>query len=72
VVPPKEMAHIRDEINRVTRSQRMLADGLITPQLCEADLDFMDQQAQTFKVDAWKGYTGVAPQGVHPRLVRRR
>jgi predicted TIM-barrel fold metal-dependent hydrolase len=63
VVPPVEMTHIRDEINRVTRSRRMLAHGLITPQLGPADLDFMDQQAATLKVDAWKGYTGAAPKG---------
>jgi uncharacterized protein len=63
VVPPKEMTHIRDEINRVTQSRRMLAHGLITPQLGQADLDFMDQQASTLKVDAWKGYTGAAPKG---------
>jgi predicted TIM-barrel fold metal-dependent hydrolase len=63
VVPPKEMTHFRDEINRVTQSRRMLAHGLITPQLGQADLDFMDQQAATLKVDAWKGYTGAAPQG---------
>jgi predicted TIM-barrel fold metal-dependent hydrolase len=63
VVPPKEMTHIRDEINRVTQSRRMLAHGLITPQLGQRDLDFMDQQATTLKVDAWKGYTGAAPKG---------
>ncbi|HSB42515.1 MAG TPA: amidohydrolase family protein [Methylomirabilota bacterium] len=63
VVPPREMTHIRDEINRVTRSRRMLAHGLITPQLGRADLDFMDQQAAVLKVDAWKGYTGAAPKG---------
>ena len=63
VVPPKEMTHIRDEINRVTRSRRMLAHGLITPQLGQVDLDFMDVQAATLKVDAWKGYTGAAPKG---------
>jgi predicted TIM-barrel fold metal-dependent hydrolase len=63
VVPPKEMTHIRDEVNRVARSRRMLAHGLITPQLGPADLDFMDQQAATLKVDAWKGYTGAAPKG---------
>ncbi len=63
VVPPKEMTHIRDEINRVTQSRRMLAHGLITPQLGQADLDFMDQQAATLQVDAWKGYTGAAPKG---------
>jgi len=63
VVPPKEMTHIRDEINRVTQSRRMLAHGLITPQLGQVDLDFMDQQAGQLKVDAWKGYTGAAPKG---------
>ena len=63
VVPPKEMTHIRDEINRITRSRRMLAHGLITPQLGQVDLDFMDQQAAQLKVDAWKGYTGAAPKG---------
>jgi predicted TIM-barrel fold metal-dependent hydrolase len=63
VVPPREMTHFRDEINRVTQSRRMLAHGLITPQLGQRDLDFMDQQAQSLKVDAWKGYTGAAPKG---------
>src|SRR5688572_17872837 len=63
VVPPREMTHIRDEINRITQSRRMLAHGLVTPQLGQADLDFMDQQAATLKVDAWKGYTGAAPRG---------
>jgi hypothetical protein len=63
VVPPKEMTHIRDEINRITQSRRMLAHGLVTPQLGQADLDFMDAQAATLKVDAWKGYTGAAPRG---------
>jgi predicted TIM-barrel fold metal-dependent hydrolase len=63
VVPPKEMAHIRDEINRITQSRRMLAHGLVTPQLGKADLDFMDMQAETLKVDAWKAYTGACPKG---------
>jgi len=57
------MAHIRDEINRVTQSRRMLAHGLVSPQLGQADLDFMDQQAATLKVDAWKAYTGAAAKG---------
>ncbi|BCA55077.1 putative Amidohydrolase 2 [Nitrospira sp. KM1] len=63
VVPPKEMAHIRDEINRLAGSQRMLAHGLVTPQLGKADLEFMAMQAETLKVDAWKGYTGSCPKG---------
>jgi hypothetical protein len=57
------MTHIRDEINRVTQSRRMLAHGLVSPQLGQADLDFMDLQAATLKVDAWKAYTGAAARG---------
>lgn len=63
VVPPSEMTHIRDEINRLTDSQRMLAHGLVMPQLGNVDLDYMDQQAETFKVNAWKCYTGAPPKG---------
>ena len=63
VVPPQEMAHIRDEVNRVAGSQRMLAHGLVTPQLGAADLDFMAMQAETLKVEAWKCYTGSCPTG---------
>ena len=63
VVPPKEMAHIRDEINRLAGSQRMLAHGLATPQLGLKDLDFMAMQAETLKIDAWKCYTGSCPVG---------
>jgi predicted TIM-barrel fold metal-dependent hydrolase len=63
VVPPKEMTHIRDEINRVAGSQRMLAHGLATPQLGRADREFMAQQVQQLKVDAWKCYTGSPPKG---------
>ena len=63
VVPPKEMVLFRDEINRITRSRRMLAHGLVTPQLGKADLDFMEMQAQSLKIDAWKAYTGACPKG---------
>jgi uncharacterized protein len=63
VVPPKEMAHIRDEVNRLAASQRMLAHGLATPQLGAADLEFMAMQVEQLKIDAWKCYTGSCPRG---------
>src|SRR4029078_11839328 len=63
VVPPKEMAHIRDEINRLAGSQRMLAHGLATPQLGPTDLEFMAMQAEELKIEAWKCYTGSCPRG---------
>jgi hypothetical protein len=63
VVPPKEMTLFRDEINRLTRSRRMLSHGLVTPQLGQTDLDFMEMQAAELKIDAWKAYTGACPKG---------
>jgi predicted TIM-barrel fold metal-dependent hydrolase len=63
VVPPKEMAHIRDEVNRLAGSRRMLAHGLATPQLGPADLDFMAMQVEQLRIDAWKCYTGSCPKG---------
>ena len=63
IVPPREMTHIRDELNRVTASQRMLAHGYAAPQLGQADRDFMVQQAETMRVDAWKCYTGFPAKG---------
>jgi uncharacterized protein len=63
VVSPNEMVHIRDEINRLAGSQRMLAHGLATPQLGKTDLDFMAMQAEQLKIDAWKCYTGACPKG---------
>jgi len=63
VVPPKEMAHIRDEVNRLAGSQRMLAHGLATPQLGSADLDFMAMQVEQLRIEAWKCYTGSCPKG---------
>ena len=63
VVPPKEMTHIRGEVNRVAGSQKMLAHGLATPQLGQVDLDFMEMQAAKLEVDAWKCYTGSPPMG---------
>jgi len=63
VVPPEEMAHLRDEINRLAGSQRMLAHGLATPQLGSADLEFMAMQVERLKIDAWKCYTGSCPKG---------
>ncbi len=63
VVPPKEMTHIRDEINRITQSRRMLAHGLVTPQLGQTDLDFM--------ADAGRDAEDRRVEGLHRLLSRR-
>src|SRR2546430_16669974 len=41
----------------------MLAHGLVTPHLGQAEPCFMDLQAATLQVDAWKVYTGAPPKG---------
>ena len=60
VVPPSEMAHIRDEVNRVAGSQRMLAHAQIYPGIGNlADPffgDYTQWQIDNFHPDSWKGY----------------
>ena len=57
-LPPDQMAATRDYVNELARSQRVLAHGLIRPNLGKAELDEMDRQAKDLKVCAWKMYTG--------------
>ena len=52
------MAATRDYVNELARSQRVLAHGLIRPNLGRQELDEMDRQAKELKVCAWKMYTG--------------
>lgn len=69
ILPPQKMAETRDILNRLAASQRMLTHGLVTPNLGRQDLDEMDRQVQDLRVDAWKGYTGLA-FGVPPETWR--
>jgi hypothetical protein len=57
-LPPDQMAATRDYVNDLAKSQRVLAHGLIRPNLGAKELDEMDRQAQELKVCAWKMYTG--------------
>jgi predicted TIM-barrel fold metal-dependent hydrolase len=63
VVPPKEMAHIREEINRLTASRRMLTHGFTAPQLGQAAQDDIAMQVETLKIEALKLYTGFPAEG---------
>ena len=63
IVPPSEMAHIRDEINRLTASRRMLAHGFTAPQLGSAAMDSIAMQVETLKIEALKLYTGFPAKG---------
>jgi uncharacterized protein len=58
VIPPDEMVRTRNIVNELTRSQRMMSHGLFSPDLGTKNLENMHRQAETLKIDAWKGYTG--------------
>lgn len=63
ILPPDQMVRTRRLINDLTRSQRMISHGLFSPDLGTKNLESMHKQAETLKIDAWKGYTG---QGLGP------
>ena len=63
VLPPGQMVRTRNIVNELTKSQRMVSHGLFSPDLGAKNLESMQRQAETLKIDAWKGYTG---QGLGP------
>jgi predicted TIM-barrel fold metal-dependent hydrolase len=58
ILPPDEMVRTRSVVNHLTQSQRMISHGLMSPDLGTRNLESMQRQAETLKIDAWKGYTG--------------
>ncbi|MBI3990094.1 MAG: amidohydrolase family protein [candidate division NC10 bacterium] len=63
--PVDQMVRSRDEANMKLGAVRMLAHGLIAPNLGVSNLDDMERQVSQFKISAWKGYTadGVGTPG---------
>jgi uncharacterized protein len=57
-LPPAQMAATRRYVNDLAGSQRVLAHGLIRPNLGLGELDEMERQVKELKVDAWKFHTG--------------
>jgi uncharacterized protein len=55
VIPPDEMVRTRNIVNELTRSQRMMSHGLFSPDLGTKNLENMHKQAESLKIDAWKG-----------------
>ena len=58
VIQPDQMVRSREIVNELTRSQRMMSHGLFSPDLGARNLENMHRQAESLKIDAWKGYTG--------------
>lgn len=63
-----QTAAVRDFINNIAGSQRLLAHGQIFPG--KFNLDYMQQQIDQFHPDSWKGYTSAfcAKGNDDPRL----
>jgi predicted TIM-barrel fold metal-dependent hydrolase len=58
ILPPDQMVRTRNLVNQLARSQRMMSHGLFSPDLGNKNLESMHRQAESLKIDAWKGYTG--------------
>jgi len=55
VLNAKQTAAVRDFVNKISGSQRMIAHGQLYPG--RRSLYFMEQQVAANRPDAWKGYT---------------
>ncbi len=57
-LPPDQMAATRDYVNGLAGSPRVLAHGLLRPNLGKGELDEMERQVRKLRISAWKMYTG--------------
>lgn len=57
-LPPDQMAATRDYVNGLANSQRVLAHGLLRPNLGRPELLEMQRQVEQLRICAWKTYTG--------------
>ncbi len=60
VLTPEVIFKSKSWINRLTSSPRVISHGYFSPDLGPENLDMMDAQLSKLKINAWKGYTGVA------------
>ncbi len=60
VLPPHVIAHSRKVVNDLAGSRRLVSHGYFSPDLGVRNMEWMQEQAEKLKIDAWKGYTGQA------------
>jgi len=60
VLTPEVIYKSRTWINELTSSPRMISHGYFSPDLGQQNLEYMHAQTEKLKIDAWKGYSGVA------------
>ena len=57
-LPPDQMVATRAYVNQIAGSQRVLSHGLLRPNLGKPEMEEMERQVKTLRIDAWKMYTG--------------
>jgi hypothetical protein len=60
VLTPEVIYKSRSWINELTSSPRVISHGYFSPDLGQQNLEYMHAQTEKLKIDAWKGYSGVA------------
>jgi uncharacterized protein len=60
VLTPQVIYKSRTWVNELTKSPRVVSHGYFSPDLGEQNLESMHAQMEKLRIDAWKGYTGVA------------
>jgi len=60
VLTPEVIYKSRTWINEITSSPRVISHGYFSPDLGQQNLEYMHAQTEKLKIDAWKGYSGVA------------
>jgi len=58
ILPPPDMIETRAQVNGLAKSQRIVSHGLFSPDLGAPNMDYMHNQIDKLKIQAWKGYTG--------------
>lgn len=59
ILPVEKMAETKKKVNALAGAQRVVAHGLVAPNLKDYNLDRMQWQVEELKIDAWKMYTGL-------------
>ncbi|HEY7099145.1 MAG TPA: amidohydrolase family protein [Terriglobales bacterium] len=60
VLTPEVIYKSRSWVNEITKSARVYSHGYFSPDLGQQNLEYMHAQTEKLKIDAWKGYSGVA------------
>ncbi len=65
IIRPEEIVKTRADVNALSGSRRVVAHGTMSPELGSMGFEAMRAQAETLKIEAWKGYPGqpLGPKG---------